>query len=502
MGRAFEVFPPELLKLVFVNEDHRSGRFRPFRGFARGSFKGPFDHRGRTFSNRSYVEPDHRRTRHSSVSSDGGRPPRLSSRDGRRLPSASPSASSRSSSRSISRSRSRSSKRPRNEEGLDNYHMADQGLSHGKNLSQAGRSNRSRRSSSSSSSRSSSYDSCRRPRGSEGRSNDVYRNQPAPISFGSRSSLSPADIDSLPKKGRFEKASDNGRSLPYTNMPAPNSENSGLLSGLIQLKRKPAVGLHARRRHSRSRSQSPVSSSSDTSSPHVVKEPRKTFSRGKFSPSPPNFNDEKRLEVNDSVHQASSPSRHPVDEREDRVSGLSADGSRWRPVDYPEDHAVERRSSFGKPVNGNDSVDENSADGNRGDSQEPKLPSSEKRSRRLTPSPKTNATSTTDFAGTKRASESDRNLVDVQSSGPIKTMKDKRVLIQERKAAIEEEYKRDCETFATVVRTLISKDNELESRLIPLLKEILHERGQKCVEELRASITEEHSLNQGSDAIL
>ncbi|KAL7062064.1 hypothetical protein AAHC03_01528 [Spirometra sp. Aus1] len=460
----------KLFTNFLVNEDHRSGRFRPFRGFARGSFKGPFDHRGRTFSNRSYVETDHRRTRHSSVSSDGGRPPRLSSRDGRRLPSASPSASSRSSSRSISRSRSRSSKRPRNEESLDNYHMADQG--------------------------------CRRPRGSEGRSNDVYRNQPAPISFGSRSSLSPADIDSLPKKGRFEKASDNGRSLPYTNMPAPNSENSGLLSGLIQLKRKPAVGLHARRRHSRSRSQSPVSSSSDTSSPHVVKEPRKTFSRGKFSPSPPNFNDEKRLEVNDNAHQASSPSRLPVDEREDRVSGLSADGSRWRPVDYPEDHAVERRSSFGKPVNGNDSVDENSADGNRGDSQEPKLPSSEKRSRRLTPSPKTNATSTTDFVGTKRASEPDRNLVDVPSSGPIKTMKDKRVLIQERKAAIEEEYKRDCETFATVVRTLISKDNELESRLIPLLKEILHERGQKCVEELRASITEEHSLNQGSDAII
>uniref|UniRef100_A0A0X3NIL9 RRM domain-containing protein n=1 Tax=Schistocephalus solidus TaxID=70667 RepID=A0A0X3NIL9_SCHSO len=437
-----------------INEDHRTGRFRPFRGFTRGPFKGPFDQRGRTFSNRSYIEPDHRRARHSSVSSEGGRPPRLSSRDGRRLPSASPSASSRSSSRSISRSRSRSSKRPRNEENLDNYHLPDQGVSHGKNMPQAGRSIRSRRSSSSSSSRSSSYDSCRRQRGSEGRVGDVYRNHPAPISFDSRSSLSPADVDSLPKKGRFEKVSDSGRSLPYTNVPAPNSENSGLLSGLIQLKRKPAGGLHARRRHSRSHSQSPVSSSSDTSS-HVPKEPRKTFARGKFSPSPPNFNEDKRLEGKDSVRQTSSPSRLPADECEGRVSRLSADGNRWRPVDYPEDHHGERRSNFGRPVNGNDSVDENSADANRDRSQEPKLPSPDKWPRRLTPSPKKIATSPADSVRTKRASESERNLVAVPPSGPIKTTKDKRVLIQERKATIEEEYKRDCETFATVVRTLI-----------------------------------------------
>ncbi|VDN08919.1 unnamed protein product [Dibothriocephalus latus] len=365
--------------------------------------------------------------------------------------------------------------KPRNEETHDNYHLPDQSVNHEKPMPQAGRPNRSRRSSSTSSSRSSSYDSCRRPRGSEVRASDIYRNQPAPISFDNRSSLSPTDMDSLPKKSRFEKVSDNGRSLPYTNMPAQNSESSGLLSGLIQLKRKPAGGLHARRRHSRSHSQSPVSSSSDTSSPRVPKEPRKNISRGKFSPSPPNFNEEKRLESKSRVRQTSSPSHLPADEREGHVSGHSADGNRWRPVDYPEDHSTERKSNFGRPVNGIDSADENSADGHRDRSQEPKLPSSEKRPRRLSPSPKTTVTNAADSVGTKIVAEPERNLGN--------------------------EYKRDCETFATVVRTLISKDNELESRLIPLLKEILHERGQKCVEELRASITEEQNLNQSSDAV-
>ncbi len=39
-------------------------------------------------------------------------------------------------------------------------------------------------------------------------------------------------------------------------------------------------------------------------------------------------------------------------------------------------------------------------------------------------------------------------------------------------------------------------DSELESRLLPLLKKVLHERGQRCIEELRASI-EEKSENGG-----
>ncbi|KAF5397728.1 Dentin sialophosphoprotein [Paragonimus heterotremus] len=65
-------------------------------------------------------------------------------------------------------------------------------------------------------------------------------------------------------------------------------------------------------------------------------------------------------------------------------------------------------------------------------------------------------------------------------------------LIRTRKETLAQDYKRDCEAFTTVVRTLISKDAELESRLMPMLKEILHERGQRCIEELRTFIADHH----------
>ncbi|KAA3670537.1 uncharacterized protein DEA37_0003079 [Paragonimus westermani] len=64
--------------------------------------------------------------------------------------------------------------------------------------------------------------------------------------------------------------------------------------------------------------------------------------------------------------------------------------------------------------------------------------------------------------------------------------------IRNRKESLAQDYKRDCEAFTTVVRTLISKDAELESRLMPMLKEILHERGQRCIEELRTFIADHH----------
>ncbi|VDP26945.1 unnamed protein product [Schistosoma mattheei] len=67
-------------------------------------------------------------------------------------------------------------------------------------------------------------------------------------------------------------------------------------------------------------------------------------------------------------------------------------------------------------------------------------------------------------------------------------------LIRDRKDALAEDYKRDCEAFTTVVRMLISKDQDLESRLMPMLKEILHERGQRCIEDLRTFISD-HQVN-------
>ncbi|KAK4470680.1 hypothetical protein MN116_006211 [Schistosoma mekongi] len=70
-------------------------------------------------------------------------------------------------------------------------------------------------------------------------------------------------------------------------------------------------------------------------------------------------------------------------------------------------------------------------------------------------------------------------------------------LIRDRKNALAEDYKRDCEAFTTVVRMLISKDQDLESRLMPMLKEILHERGQRCIEDLRAFISD-HQANESS----
>ncbi|VUZ57568.1 unnamed protein product [Hymenolepis diminuta] len=79
-----------------------------------------------------------------------------------------------------------------------------------------------------------------------------------------------------------------------------------------------------------------------------------------------------------------------------------------------------------------------------------------------------------------------------QEKSPAKS---KDVLIQEKKAVIEEEYKKECETFATVAKVFISKDSTLEDRLLSLLKMILHERGQQSVEELRIYIDNLETAN-------
>ncbi|CAH1783074.1 unnamed protein product [Owenia fusiformis] len=61
-------------------------------------------------------------------------------------------------------------------------------------------------------------------------------------------------------------------------------------------------------------------------------------------------------------------------------------------------------------------------------------------------------------------------------------------LLLEKKEEIEKAYRQDCETFATVVRMLISKDSKLEEQLQFSLKENLKELGKSCIVELRSYV--------------
>ncbi|VDQ04608.1 unnamed protein product [Trichobilharzia regenti] len=88
-----------------------------------------------------------------------------------------------------------------------------------------------------------------------------------------------------------------------------------------------------------------------------------------------------------------------------------------------------------------------------------------------------------------------------KSAEPNDGSEDVMNLIRDRKDTLAEEYKRDCEAFTTVVRMLISKDQDLESRLMPMLKEILHERGQRCIEDLRAFISDHQPHESGTNEI-
>jgi len=61
-------------------------------------------------------------------------------------------------------------------------------------------------------------------------------------------------------------------------------------------------------------------------------------------------------------------------------------------------------------------------------------------------------------------------------------------LLREKKEDIERAYRNDCETFATVVKMLISKDPLLEDKLQLSLRENLKDIGQRCIYELREYI--------------
>lgn len=51
-------------------------------------------------------------------------------------------------------------------------------------------------------------------------------------------------------------------------------------------------------------------------------------------------------------------------------------------------------------------------------------------------------------------------------------------------------YGQDCETFGMVVQMLIAKDPSLENTIQFALRENLREIGERCIEELRAFITQ------------
>ncbi|XP_070558571.1 periphilin-1-like [Ptychodera flava] len=61
-------------------------------------------------------------------------------------------------------------------------------------------------------------------------------------------------------------------------------------------------------------------------------------------------------------------------------------------------------------------------------------------------------------------------------------------ILKAKKEEIERAYRQDCETFATVVKMLISKDPSLEEKLQYSLEENLKLIGQKSVEELKDTI--------------
>lgn len=80
----------------------------------------------------------------------------------------------------------------------------------------------------------------------------------------------------------------------------------------------------------------------------------------------------------------------------------------------------------------------------------------------------------------KRRAERSDDLDELLSFRPEKLAK-----VQKKKDEIEKSFKRDCETFAAVVKMLISKDESLEEKLQNSLKENLREIGQKCIQELK-----------------
>ncbi|VDN97596.1 unnamed protein product [Rodentolepis nana] len=277
----------------------------------------------------------------------------------------------------------------------------------------------------------------------------------------------------------------------YSNAPAPTSQqehdDNNLLNDLIHLQAKNVKCKPSRYRNSRSRSRSGSSTRSQSTSA-----PKRQQNQRHRSPVLPNL----------ILSKNQSPEK-------DQSSLPNLSGSNWRPLNLTEELSTDEpeppaRSLFAAYSGGS----------NNNNSDKPRLNGgkiilsplvSQKRSneRSLSEIDNISHSSCERERGRKRNGSGDMaSPMGVEnnhsfSSGQREnsSQKSKDVLIQEKKAIIEEEYKKECETFATVAKVFISKDDTLEDKLLPLLKTILHERGQQSVEELRLYIYNLETVN-------
>ncbi|KAM7539727.1 hypothetical protein Aperf_G00000024489 [Anoplocephala perfoliata] len=243
----------------------------------------------------------------------------------------------------------------------------------------------------------------------------------------------------------------------FSNAPPPPGNDhggSGLLNNLIQLPSKRIASKPTQLRGSASQSHSGSSLSPSPRRQHQSQKHRSPLLPGLLP----------------SSSKDQSPEKEPLP-----LPTLS--GSNWRPLSLAEeipDEPAPSRSLFAAYSN-----------------DKPKVVNGKIILSPLIPQKSSNMSSEMDVEADLISSrKGDALPADINHEFPKqdKSSKSKDVLIQEKKAVIEEEYKKDCETFATVVKMFISKDSELEEKLLPLLKKILHERGQQSIEELRVYI--------------
>ncbi|KAM3183668.1 hypothetical protein ACTXT7_009897 [Hymenolepis weldensis] len=280
----------------------------------------------------------------------------------------------------------------------------------------------------------------------------------------------------------------------YSNAPVPSirhgDDGSGLLNDLIQLQSKKMNSKPSQYRDSRSQSRSVSSTRSQSASA-----PRRPQSKRHRSPLLPNF----------------ISSKDQLSEK-DQSSLPNLSGSNWRPLSLTEE------MSNDEPVPPTKSLFAAYSDSNNNNnkSDKPRLNGGKIILSPLVPQKNSNDRSPSEIEvgnASHSSDERERGRKRKRGSGEISSpsgennhsfssrqqekspQKSKDVLIQEKKAFIEEEYKKECETFATVAKVFISKDSTLEDRLLSLLKMILHERGQQSVEELRIYIDNLETAN-------
>nr|CDS34040.1 Dentin sialophosphoprotein [Hymenolepis microstoma] len=276
----------------------------------------------------------------------------------------------------------------------------------------------------------------------------------------------------------------------YSNAPAPSTRqehgDTNLLNDLIHLQSKNVTSKPSRYRNSHSHSRSGSSTRSQSTSA-----PRRQQNQRHLSPVLPNL----------ILSKDQSPEKN-----QSSLPNLS--GSNWRPLSLTEEMSTDEpepaRSLFAAY----------SGSSNNNNSNKPRLNGGKIILSPLVSQKHLNERSLSEIDNISHSSgERERGRKRNESgemSSPMgvennhsfsssqlenSSQKSKDVLIQERKAVIEEEYKKECETFATVAKVFISKDGTLEDKLLPLLKTILHERGQQSVEELRLYIYNLETVN-------